>query len=276
MNTSIHPSAPHTAHPAHDSRPVRRFGRMGAVAASVSAAALLALAAATPAAAHDQLLSTSPEAGSTAVSAPQTLTLEFSGDLITGQGIQNVATVTDEDGHQWQDGEPQVSGPQLSAALCEGMPNGDYEVSYRVVYSDGHSEEKSFDFALEDPDAPDTAVPEDCGVPNPDAAVSSDATASGDSSATAAPTAAPGAGGATAGEPSGATAATGATASGEPSGTDTGEATASDSQAPAEGLPGWVWAAAVGGVLVVVLAMVVVFRKAKAIGGDSHRSSGTE
>jgi copper resistance protein C len=272
MNTSTHP----TARPAHDSSPVRRFGRLGTAAASVSAAALLALAAAAPAAAHDQLLSTSPEAGSTAASAPQTLTLEFSGDLITGQGIQNVATVTDKDGNQWQDGEPQVSGPQLSAALCEGMPNGEYEVSYRVVYSDGHSEEKSFDFALEDPDAPDTAVPEDCGMPNPDAAVSSDATAGGGSSAPAAAPAAPGASAGSAGDPSGATAATGAPAAGEPSGATTGEATASDSQTPAEGLPAWVWAAAVGGVLVVVLAMVAVFRKAKAIGGDSHRSSGTQ
>jgi copper resistance protein C len=242
-------------------------------ASAVSAAALLALGTASPAAAHDQLLSTSPAAGTTVVTAPAELSLSFSGNLITGQGIQNVATVTDEDGHQWQDGEPQVSGAELSAALCEGMPNGEYEVGYRVVYSDGHSEEKSFGFVLEDPNGPESAAPEDCGVPNPDAPVSSDATAGDSASATAA-TAEPGSG--TAGEPSAAATGQG---TGPSSDTTAGEATAEDSQAPAPAWPGWVWAAAVGGVLVVVLAMVVVFRKARAIDGGarpSDRPSGSQ
>lgn len=220
-------------------QPTRRPVLVGA--AAFSAAALLALATAGPAAAHDQLLSASPAAGTAVIETPSELNLTFSGNLITGEGISNVATVTDENGHQWQDGEAEGSGPELSAALCEGMPNGEYAVSYRVVYSDGHAEEKSYDFTLEDPGAPEEGVPEDCGVVNPDAPVSSDATAQG----------------------------TDPSAGAAPGGTDdttreAGEPTAEDSQDPAA-VPGGVWAVAIGGVL-------VVFRKAKAIGTGSGAS----
>ncbi|MCY1159566.1 MAG: copper resistance protein CopC, partial [Citricoccus sp.] len=158
-------------------RPAGRRRAPGRGLGGVTAAALLALSAATaaapPALAHDQLLSTTPEAGATVTAAPDELSLTFSGNLITGQGIQNLVTVTDEAGHQWQDGAAQVAGPGLTSALCEGMPNGDYDVAYRVVYSDGHSEAKQYGFTLEDPSAPDAAAPQDCGVPNPDAPVSS-------------------------------------------------------------------------------------------------------
>ncbi|MEV4900229.1 copper resistance CopC family protein [Citricoccus sp. NPDC055426] len=261
----------HATNPQPTRRPVR------AGAAALSAAALLALATAGPAAAHDQLLSASPAAGTAVIETPSELTLTFSGNLITGEGISNVATVTDENGHQWQDGDAEVSGPELSAALCEGMPNGEYAVSYRVVYSDGHSEEKSYDFTLEDPGAPEEGAPEDCGVVNPDAPVSSEATAQdvgpstgadadtgtepGSSGAATAPGADPSAGAGAASDPATDDAAQ-----------ETGEPTAEDSQDPAAAVPGWVWAAAIGGVLVVVVAMLVVFRKAKAIGTGSGAS----
>ena len=230
--------------------PSRRARRAGV--AALSAAGLLALATAAPAAAHDQLLSATPEAGTAVIETPGELSLTFSGNLITGEGITNAATVTDEDGHQWQDGDAVVSGPELSADLCEGMPNGEYQVDYRVVYSDGHSEEKGYAFTLEDPSAPEQAVPEDCGVVNPDAPVSSDATAEDASTGAgtdASASAEPGSSGA-------------ATADASP---ESGEATAQDSQAPASAVPGWVWAAAIGGLLVVVVAVLMVFRKAKGI-----------
>ncbi|MGM7671204.1 copper resistance CopC family protein [Microbacterium sp. A93] len=247
----------------------RHAGAPWAGAAAVSAAALLALATASPASAHDQLLSASPAAGTAVIKTPSELNLTFSGNLITGEGISNVATVTDENGHQWQDGEAAVSGPELSAALCEGMPNGEYAVSYRVVYSDGHSEEKSYDFTLEDPSAPEEGVPEDCGVVNPDAPVSSDATAQ-DSSTDDGASATAGTGGTSATEPapSGSAAGTATDSTTQ----DPGEATAEGSQAPAAAVPGWVWAAAIGGVIVVLLAMLMVFRKAKGIDTGSDAS----
>ncbi|REE04106.1 copper resistance CopC family protein [Citricoccus muralis] len=252
-------------------RPPRARG-IGAGTAALSAAALLALATATPAAAHDQLLSADPAVGTAVLEAPAEIGLEFSGNLTTGQGIQNLVTVTDEDGHQWQDGEAQVTGPSLTAALCEGLPNGEYTVDYRVVYSDGHSEEKGYEFTLEDPSAPESGAPVDCGVPNPDAPVSSDATP-GDAGAAGAGVATDGAGstagtgGAADATDSATTATTVATAEPGAAAADpaSGEATAEDSQAPAGPVAGWVWPAAIGGVLVVVVAMLMVFRKARAI-----------
>lgn len=234
--------------------------------AALSAAGLLTLATATPAAAHDQLLSATPEAGTAVVETPEQLSLTFSGNLITGEGITNVATVTDEDGHQWQDGDATVSGPELSAALCEGMPNGEYTVDYRVVYSDGHAEEKSYDFTLEDPGAPEQAAPEDCGVVNPDAPVASDATAedaSMDAGAGSSASAGTGMDGTATVEPGTSGAAT-ADATQE-----SGQATAQDSQDPAPAVPGWVWAAGIGAVLVVLLAVILVYRKAKGIDAGS-------
>lgn len=265
-----------TTTPARPRRTQRARG-IGAGTAALSAAALLALATATPAAAHDQLLSATPAAGTAVLEAPAEIGLEFSGNLTTGQGIQNLVTVTDEDGHQWQDGEAQVTGPNLTAALCEGLPNGEYTVDYRVVYSDGHSEEKGYEFTLEDPAAPEAAVPEDCGVPNPDAPVSSDATP-GDAG-----TGTDGAGstaddGSTAAADAADSATTAATAEPGTAATDpaSGEATADDSQAPSGPVAGWVWPAAIGGVLVVVVAMLMVFRKARAIGTGSDGDAGTD
>src|SRR5699024_4693112 len=98
--------------------------------------------------------------------------------------------------------------------------------------------------------APEEGAPEDCGVVNPDAPVSSDATAQGT-------------------DPSAGTGAT--TGEGDDPTQEAGEPTAEDHQDPAA-VPGWVWAAAIGGVLVVVVAMLVVFRKAKAIGTGSGPS----
>jgi methionine-rich copper-binding protein CopC len=210
------------------------------------------------------LLSTTPEAGSIATTAPTEVSLDFSGNLISGQGIQNLVTVTDEAGHQWQDGDAQVAGPALTSALCEGMPNGDYEVDYRVVYSDGHSEAKKYGFTLDDPAAPETGAPQDCGVPNPDAPVSSDQdpTSAGAGSTDAATGATTGASSGT--EPAPATATAPAADATDPAGTPTTEAT-TESTGIASDVPTWVWVVGVLGVLGVAAAVAFVFRRARAI-----------
>ncbi len=256
------------AGPAPATRPARRRRALSAGLGAASAATLLSLSAvlAAPAHAHDQLLSTTPEAGATVTTTPDELSLTFSDDLITGQGIQNLVTVTGEAGHQWQDGEAQVAGPALTAALCEGMPKGDYDIAYRVVYSDGHSEAKQYSFTLDDPSAPQTGAPEDCGVPNPDAPVSSGQT----------PTSA-GAG----------TAGAGSGGEQDPPTLDTPAPLASDqggepaqpeaaSAADPAGVPTWVWVVGVLGVLIVAAAMVLVFRRAQAIDHPAGDHPGSE
>lgn len=254
IHDSLRHSAPPTgpAYPKDTMTPQHHHVRR--ILTATAAAGMLAagLGFSTPALAHDQLLSAEPGDGATLDTAPQELLLSFSGNLITGQGIQNLVRVTDEDGNQWQDGEATVSGPTLATQLCEGMPNGDYDVAFRVVYSDGHSEEKAYAFTVDAPDGPDSGVPaEGCGV----------LAAGNQSSPEQSPTAAPS---------SEQTAAPGAA--------ETLEAAPSESSFPVEdtvvddtteesgSLPGWVWAAGFGGVAVVVLGLVVAARKAKNLG----------
>ena len=135
----------------HQTTPVRRAARAAAGLALLPA---LVVAGAAPAAAHDELIRTAPAVDETVTTAPSEVSLTFSGELIDGEGIQNLLQVRDADGNQWQSAAGTVDGSTFSAPLCEGLPNGDYEVAYRVVYSDGHSEERSFDFAVDDPAAP--------------------------------------------------------------------------------------------------------------------------
>lgn len=287
-----HPSAHGTA----GTRPAGRRRTLARGLAGASTAALLALSTATiaavPALAHDQLLSTTPEAGATAQEAPDEVSLTFSGNLITGQGIQNLVTVTDEAGHQWQDGDASVTGPELSVPMCEGMPNGDYEVAYRVVYSDGHSEAKQYDFALDDPAAPQTAVPQDCGVPNPDAPVTGPAEGSTPATSGANGGAVPanpgdGSGSEGSGDAEGTTGGNAGAAPAPPTldspapvatepAADTATDTATDpvsteaaSESTQTGVPGWVWVVGILGVLIIVAAVALVSRRAKAIDGPS-------
>lgn len=219
----------------HQTTPVRRAAR---AAAGLTLLPALVVAGAAPAAAHDELIRTAPAVGETATTAPSEVSLTFSGELIDGEGIQNLLQVRDADRNQWQSAAGTVDGSTFSAPLCEGLPNGDYEVAYRVVYSDGHSEERSFDFAVDDPAAPAAGTaPQGCGT-----AV---------------------AGASTAASPE-ATAGQGDAASAEA----TAQADASDAAQPADSdaLPAWVWVAGIAGLAVLVVAFLLMGRRARALG----------
>lgn len=246
---------PHTPVSSPDSTPVSipRHSRIAPRPALRAAAGLallpaLALAGATPAAAHDELVKAVPAQGASATDAPSEVSLTFSGDLIDGQGIKNLAQVRDAHGSQWQAGPGTVDGPTLSVPLCEGLPNGAYDVAYRVVYSDGHSEEQTYAFTVEDPAAPaEGTAPEGCGVAAAGTSTpASTSPAAGESSAPSESTTA----GSTASDP----AASSAAAANAP-------ASAED-----EGLPGWVWPLGIGGLLVLGLGALALHRKASALG----------
>lgn len=205
----------------------RRTGRTARTAAGLALLPALVVAGAGPAAAHDELIRTAPAMDETTASAPDQVTLTFSGELIDGQGIQNLVQVRDADGNQWQAGPGTVAGSTFSAPVCAGLPNGDFQVAYRVVYSDGHSEERSFGFTVDDPAAPAAGTaPEDCGVV-----------------AAAAPTQAQD--------------ATAADAQPEQDAAETAESGV---------LPAWVWVAGVAGLLVLLVGGLLVGRRARALG----------
>lgn len=106
---------------------------------------------AAPASAHDSLIASSPEADEVLDESPDEVVLEFSGaGLTSGEGITNDIVLLDAEDRDWSAEEPaEVEGSVMRTDIPEPLPNGDYEVHYRVVYSDGHSEELSFGFEVD-------------------------------------------------------------------------------------------------------------------------------
>lgn len=90
---------------------------------------------ATPAFAHDQLSASDPPAGAALESAPEQVSLQFSDNVLT---IGAIVLVADTDGTSWADGDPILDGPTVTARLADDMPDGAYEIRWRVVSADGH------------------------------------------------------------------------------------------------------------------------------------------
>lgn len=90
---------------------------------------------ATPAFAHDQLSASDPPAGAALDSAPEQVSLQFSDNVLT---IGAIVLVADTDGTSWADGDPILDGPTVTARLADDMPDGAYEIRWRVVSADGH------------------------------------------------------------------------------------------------------------------------------------------
>lgn len=121
-----------------------RLRRAFAAAAAVVGAAALSVAAASPALAHDELLSSSPEPGQVFEAAPESVELTFSNDVIE---VGTVVEVVDHHGEQVDVGETEVLGPDVSATLPADL-TGEYQVRWRVVSSDGHPIEGTIDFGV--------------------------------------------------------------------------------------------------------------------------------
>lgn len=236
-----------------DSARGTRRPRAARLARAVAGAALipgLAVAAAAPAAAHDELVETAPAAGRTLTASPDEVALTFSAEPISGQGIQNLIEVTDEDGTAWQDGTAAVEGDTLSVPLRAALPDGEYRVDYRVVYSDGHTAEDSYTFTVDAPGA---------------GAASSSESAASSSTESAAPASA------SAGEATTSPAAS-ASASAAPDASPSAVAASpTDAARTAEqdeaGVPGWVWAAGAVGIVVIAAGLAVLARRARSVGG---------
>jgi methionine-rich copper-binding protein CopC len=106
--------------------------------AAVGIAAAAVLVTAAPAAAHDQLIDTDPPASSTVDAVPEQIVLTFSADVLADEGAA-VVEVTDASGARVDDGDPIVDGPTVTQPLTAVTePNGDVEVVWKVVSSDGH------------------------------------------------------------------------------------------------------------------------------------------
>lgn len=114
--------------------PVRR------IAAGLALATIATLAIATPASAHDQLISSTPAADERLTTPPEDITMTFSGELLVlDESLTGaVVLVVDASGEDWVAGDVTVAGRTVTASLAPGLPTGGYQVRWQVVSEDGH------------------------------------------------------------------------------------------------------------------------------------------
>ncbi|QAV70122.1 copper resistance protein CopC [Salinibacterium sp. UTAS2018] len=108
-------------------------------------AALLVFALPQVASAHDQIIEQTPNESEVLEVAPTEITLEFTGELMD---ITQLAMVVDADGTDWVSGPMQVTRRTAVQPLLPDLPDGSYQVRWRVVSSDGHPISGSFEFAV--------------------------------------------------------------------------------------------------------------------------------
>ena len=110
-------------------------------AAGLVVAAIAILTTAAPASAHDELISSSPSAEENLAAAPESVTMTFSGQLLSlGDSTPGaIVIVIDENGHDWAAGEVEVVGDTVTAPLKTGMPDAGYQLRWQVVSEDGHT-----------------------------------------------------------------------------------------------------------------------------------------
>ena len=143
--------------------------RAGAVAASVAAATIALSLVAAPDWAHDELIESSPQQNEQLTVAPAAVELTFSAEIMQMGAAVIVADAQEND---WAAGDIQIDFDTLTVPLDEGMPNGAYEVRWRVVSSDGHPISGLIPFTVDDPAAAaatPTATPTAASSPTPTA-----------------------------------------------------------------------------------------------------------
>ncbi|MET0296061.1 MAG: copper resistance protein CopC [Microbacterium sp.] len=141
--------------------------RLLALAAALLLAAVALVATASPAAAHDQLLGSTPAADSTVEGLPAELVLTFSAVIAADEGASEVQ-VTDAAGTQLA-GTPVADGTTLTVPL-EGDGSGAITVLWKVVSSDGHPISGQFAFtatAAPEPTPTETSSPTPTATPSP-------------------------------------------------------------------------------------------------------------
>ncbi|WP_354171704.1 copper resistance CopC family protein [Arthrobacter sp. UYEF36] len=121
--------------------------------ATLLAALLLCVGASLPAApaavAHDQLISSSPAPDERLDKTPASIILAFSSPLLA---LGHEVRVVDDNAKNWVSGAAVLSRETLTQALPE-LPDGGYQVIWRVVSADGHPISGSYGFRVGNPAA---------------------------------------------------------------------------------------------------------------------------
>lgn len=128
--------------------PFSRKNRAGG-SLRATAALLLCLGAtllsANGASAHDQLVSSSPQAGAHLPQQPASITLHMNAKPLN---LGNEIAVLDKAGKNWVQGTATLTDSGLTQQLASGMPDAEYQVRWRAVSSDSHPISGSFEFLI--------------------------------------------------------------------------------------------------------------------------------
>lgn len=95
--------------------------------------------------AHSRLESSTPSNGASVATSPASVTLVFNEPIQEAFAVLNVVG---PDGNYWQQGDPTVSGKQISVPLRTLGPTGAYEINYRITSADGHPVDGKRTFTL--------------------------------------------------------------------------------------------------------------------------------
>lgn len=121
---------------------IRRIG--GTAGVLLAGVATLLLVSAVPAAAHNELKSSTPAKGASLDAAPAAVVLTFAEDLIQGK---TTITITGPDGASAATGEAQLAGP-VATVPFKPTAAGAYTVAYKVTADDGDVTNTNFKFTL--------------------------------------------------------------------------------------------------------------------------------
>lgn len=112
------------------------------------------------ASAHNFLVSSTPESGSTLTTLPAEFSVTTNDNLIMLGNAANSGAIeiTGPDGLYYGDGCVSIAGPTISTAAALGGP-GEYTLAWRVVSTDGHPVTNEFSFSW----APDGDQPTSTG-----------------------------------------------------------------------------------------------------------------
>lgn len=110
----------------------------------------LVLGAAAPAAAHNYVVSSTPDDGATITVAPESFTITTNDVLLDlgGDGVGFGMVITDEAGRYYGDGCVTIDGRSMSTVAALG-PAGDYTVAFQLISADGHTLSESLSFTYE-------------------------------------------------------------------------------------------------------------------------------
>ncbi|MET8848377.1 copper resistance CopC family protein [Amycolatopsis sp. NPDC004625] len=119
---------------------------MRGVLVALALTAVAVLGTATPALAHNVLISSDPANGSSVAAGPPKISLTFD-QYVQGADVNQIA-VTGPGGGQWAEGPISVVNNVISAPLRPLGPAGKYTIGYRVLSADGHPVTGELTFTL--------------------------------------------------------------------------------------------------------------------------------